>query len=67
MCILDVFGKNYKTGGMCKMKKSEKIKKTALKVVERIVRNEVEKDKWGDPPICFGITHQPKRPKRKED
>lgn len=64
MCILDVFGKNYKTGGMCKMKK---IKKMALKVVERIVRNEVRRDKWGDPPICWGITHQPKRPKRKDD
>lgn len=67
MCILDVSGKNNKTGGMCEMKKNKKIKKMALKVVERIVRNEVEKDKWGDPPICWGITHQPKRPKRKED
>ncbi len=27
MCILDVFGKNYKTGGICKMKKTEKSKK----------------------------------------
>lgn len=67
MCILDVFSKNYKTGGMCKMKENKKIKKMALKVVEKIVRNEVEKDKYGDPPICFGIIHQPKRPKRKED
>lgn len=67
MCILDVFGKNYKTGGMCKVKKNETIRKKALKVVEKIVRNEVEKDKYGDPPICFGIIHQPKRPKRKED
>lgn len=49
------------------MKKNKKIKKTALKVVERIVRNEVERDKWRDPPICLGITHQPKRPKRKAD
>lgn len=49
------------------MKKSRKIKKMALKVVERIVRNEVEKDKWGDPPICLGITHQPKRPKQSGD
>lgn len=47
------------------MRRNEKIKKMALKVVERIVRNEVEKDKWGDPPVCWGITHQPKRPKRK--
>ncbi|GFI32695.1 hypothetical protein IMSAGC013_04099 [Lachnospiraceae bacterium] len=49
------------------MKKSSKLKKMALKTVERIVRNEVQKDIWGDPPICFGIGHQPKRPKRKED
>lgn len=49
------------------MKENKKIKKAALKALERIVRNEVEKDKWGDPPICWGITHQPKRPKRKED
>lgn len=67
MCVLDVFGKNYKTGGMCKMKKNRKIKKMALKVVERLVRNEVRRDEWGDPPICWGITHQPKRPQRKED
>lgn len=67
MCISDVFGKIFKTGGMCKMKKNGKIKKMALKVVERIVRNEVQKDIWGDPPICMGIGHQPKRPKRKED
>ena len=49
------------------MKKNGKIKKTALKVVERIARNEVKRDEWGDPPICSGILHQPKRPKRKED
>lgn len=49
------------------MKKNGKIKKMALKVVEMIVRNEVQKDIWGDPPICMGITHQPKRPKRKAD
>lgn len=49
------------------MKKSKKAKKTALKVVERIVRNEVKFGGWGDPPICFGITHQPKRPKWKAD
>lgn len=67
MCILDVFGKNCKTGGMCKMKKSEKGSKKMLKVVEKIVRNEVEKVIDDDPPFCFGILHQPKRPKRKED
>lgn len=66
MCILNVFGKNYKTGGMCKMKENRKIKKTALKVVERMVRNEVERGVIG-PPYCIGIGHQPKRPKRKED
>lgn len=45
----------------------KEIKKVALKAVERIVRNEVKRDLLGDPPICFGIGHQPKRPKRKED
>lgn len=67
MCVSDVFGKNYKTGGKCKMKKTGKIKKTALKAVERIARNEVKKDIWGDPPICLGIGHQPKRPKWEKD
>ena len=67
MCILDVFGKIYKAGGTCKMKKNEETGKRALKVVDKILRNEVEKVKYGDPPICLGIIHQPKRPKRKED
>ncbi len=67
MCILDVSGKNYKTGGNSKMKKNENGNKKVLKVVERIVRNEVEKVRGGDPPICIGIIHQPKRPKRKEE
>ena len=66
MCILDVFGKNYKTGGKCKMKKSRNIKNVALKVVEKIARNEVKRDVVG-PPYCIGIGHQPKRPKRKEN
>ncbi len=48
------------------MKKNEENGKRALKVVEKILRNEVEKVKYGDPPICLGIIHQPKRPKRKE-
>lgn len=48
------------------MKENRKIKKTALKVVERMVRNEVERGVIG-PPYCIGIGHQPKRPKRKED
>ena len=38
------------------MKKNRKIKNTALKVVERIVRSEVEKDVIG-PPYCIGIGH----------
>lgn len=67
MCILNVFSKNNKTGGMCKMKKSEKVSKKVLKVVERIVRNKAENVMDGDPPYCLGIYHQPKRPKRKED
>lgn len=67
MCILDVSGKNNKTGGKGKMKKSEKTGNKVLKVVERIARNEVEKVRDGYPPICLGIGHQPKRPKKKED
>ncbi len=67
MCILDVSGKNYKTGGKGKMKESEKISVKALRVVERITRNEVERHRWGWPPICAGIGHQPKRPKKKAD
>ncbi len=49
------------------MKKNGEIKKTALKVVERIVRIEAKRDIWGNPPICFAIGHQPKRPKKNED
>lgn len=49
------------------MKKKEKIGKAALKAVERIARNEAEKVKDRYPPICLGITHQPKRPKKKDD
>ena len=49
------------------MKKSKKTGNKVLKVVERIARNEVEKVKDGYPPICLGIGHQPKRPKKKED
>ena len=67
MCNLDVFGKINKTGGICKMKKSENVNKRVLKVVERIVRNKAEHAINGDPPYCLGIYHQPKRPKRKED
>lgn len=67
MCIFDVFGKNHKTGGEDKMKGKEKISVKALRIVERILRNEAEKVNYGWPPICVGISHQPKRPKRKED
>ena len=49
------------------MKGKEKINVKALRVVERITRNEVEKVRCGWPPIGVGIGHQPKRPKRKED
>lgn len=40
----DVRSKIIKTGGKGKMKKSEKITNKVLKVVERIARNEVEKN-----------------------
>ncbi len=40
----------------------KKINKSVLKFMERVVRYEVEQ-RW--PPICFGIFHQPKRPKQK--
>lgn len=52
---------------MSKMKEKEKISIKALKVVERITRNEVEVVNHRWPPVCSGITHQPKRPKRKVD
>lgn len=67
MCIPDVSGKNNKTGGKGKMKEKEKISVKALRVVERVTRNEVEKVRCGWPPICMGIGHQPKRPKMKEE
>lgn len=49
------------------MKKSEKAGNMVLKVVERIARSEVEIVRDGYPPICLGIGHQPKRPKKKEN
>ena len=36
-----------------------------LEVVERIARVEVERNQNWWPPICSGILHQPKRPKKK--
>ena len=67
MSVSDVLSKNNKTGGKDTMKKNEKAGNKVLKVVERIVRNEAEKVMDGYPPICMGIGHQQKRPKRKED
>lgn len=49
------------------MKKEEKNSVKVLRIVERVARNEVKKVMYGWPPICFGIGHQPKRPKRKKD
>ena len=45
------------------MKKTEKINNVILKAVERIARNEVEKNCYNWPPDCAGFFHQPKRPK----
>ncbi len=45
------------------MKKSS-WKRTVLMMVEKVTRLEVEKNasKW--PPLCNGIYHQPKRPRK---
>lgn len=67
MFFLDVFSKNYQTGGKGKMKKTEKVADKVLKVVERIARNEVEKTMLGRTAECAAIYHQPKRPKKKEN
>ena len=37
----------------------KKINKKVLKVVERVIRNEIKRAS-GDPPFCLGIFHQPK-------
>ena len=65
MLSLDVLSKNFKTGGKGKMRLTKKISDTVLKVVERIVWNEVEKSVIGGTPKCSAIYHQPKRPKTK--
>lgn len=65
MFILDVFIKNYKTGGKGKMTNSERFADRALKAVERISRNEVKKTMSGKTAECSAIWHQPKRPKTK--
>lgn len=40
------------------------LKRSILKVVEKIIRVEVEKNDSYWPPLCNGIYHQPKRPKK---
>jgi cyclic lactone autoinducer peptide len=45
------------------MKKKGNVNDAILKAVERIARNEVEKNCFDWPPDCMGIFHQPKRPK----
>lgn len=48
------------------MSKKGKIENTILKVVEKVVRQEVIKNQEEWPPHCWGILHQPKRPKKKD-
>lgn len=67
MFASDVRSKIIKTGGKSKMKKSEKVTNKVLRVVERIVRNEVEKTVLGRTAECSAIYHQPKRPKKREN
>lgn len=46
------------------MKKGNDLKMTALKMVERVAREQVKVNASGwPPPFCTGIFHQPKRPK----
>lgn len=45
------------------MKKKGNVNDAILKAVEKIARNEVEKNYFDWPPICAGFFHQPKRPK----
>lgn len=45
------------------MKKQEKVANRVLRVLEKIVQKEVEKNCYDWPPVCMGIFHQPKRPK----
>lgn len=46
------------------MKKKEQISGKVLKAVEKLARNEVEKNLHGGVSACAAIYHQPKRPKR---
>ena len=43
----------------------KKIRKEALKLVEKVVKAEVDIDVYSWPPHCAGIFHQPKRPEIK--
>lgn len=45
----------------------KKINKNVLKVMERVVRHEIEQKNIPWPPICFGIFHQPKRPMKAKE
>lgn len=45
------------------MKKSN-LKTSVLRVVQKVIRSEVERNNSGNS-FCIGILHQPKRPKRK--
>lgn len=46
------------------MKNKEKAEAALLRMVERVVRHEVTKHNEDWPPHCWGILHQPKRPKK---
>ncbi len=48
------------------MKNVEKIADRALKVVEKMARNEVKRVALGTTAECAAIWHQPKRPKKTE-
>ena len=37
-------------------------KKESLKMVERIAKIKVDNNRFGWPPLCMGMLHQPKRP-----
>ncbi len=64
MCNSALFSKNKKTGGKSEMK-NEKVSRLLLKLVEGVVRNEVDINLHDWPPKCIGIYHQPKRPKER--
>lgn len=45
----------------------KKVNQTLLKITERVVRVEVDKEKKVWPPICATLLHQPKRPTTKDN